>query len=130
MQTTTKRFLEKLAFWEESFLNRPKSQPPIAVLGQVVFSKSCSVNVALPATSQMASSAHTVSLVLLVRTLRDGILCSASRPSAPAHPVLRHLQSRRLQSGTDQHRKCLSSRISLRMVARVTQLEPIFRFRP
>src|SRR5207245_11669901 len=100
MQTTTKRFLEKLAFWEESFLNRPKSQPPIAVLGQVVFSKSCSVNVALPATSQMASSAHTVSLVLLLRTLRDGILCSAIPPAPPALPVHSQLQSRRLHPGS------------------------------
>jgi hypothetical protein len=51
--------------------------------GQVIFSKSYSVNVTFPVATQMTSSAHTVRFVLLASILRDGLLCSANSISAP-----------------------------------------------
>ena len=50
--------------------------------GQVIFSKSYSVNVTFPAT-QMTSSVHIVRFVLLISILRGGILCSSNAIFAP-----------------------------------------------
>jgi len=50
--------------------------------GQVIFTRSYSVNVTFPAT-QMTSPVHTVRFVLLISILRDGILCSSNAISAP-----------------------------------------------
>lgn len=49
--------------------------------GQVIFSKSYSVSVAFPLPSQMSS--RTLRFVLVVNSLRDGVLCSASPSLAP-----------------------------------------------
>ena len=50
--------------------------------GQVIFTRSYSVNVTFPVT-QMTFPVHTVRFVLLISILRDGILCSSNAISAP-----------------------------------------------